>query len=208
MLIILHEVFQLRDDILLLCSDGLTDLVDDWLIESVMEANSDTLDEGNQALNRMANDRGGKDNITVMMVRIDDAHVADAQAADTHEEEVTDPRGIASVEELTDPGYVDEEATDEAFALAPTNTALDAIDDADEHQDFAFDETQPELPRAPAPAKKSPAALVEVKSGATTAGKVSGFEETEPELIPPGPSVIIDFDDTSEELPSFIIDLD
>ncbi|MDP6943635.1 MAG: Stp1/IreP family PP2C-type Ser/Thr phosphatase [Myxococcota bacterium] len=221
-----QTVVRRPDDIFLLCSDGLTDLVDDWLIESVMEANSDTLDEGNQALIRMANDRGGKDNITVMLVRIDDepedeAHVADAQ--EEEEEEVTDPGGIAAVEEVTDPGYIDEgdAATEEDYAVDGAHSEVDPFE-ATDVQGIAFDETQPELPMAPSPAQ-SAGPSVDVQSGATTAGKKAeskggrkagkkaesdaSLAATEPELTPP-PSVIIEFDDTSEELPSFIIDLD
>ncbi len=98
-----QTVVRRPNDIFLLCSDGLTDLVDDWLIENVMDANSETLDEGNEALVRMANDRGGKDNITVMMLRVDDEAAVDGvDASEESEEEVTDPRGIEVVEELTD----------------------------------------------------------------------------------------------------------
>lgn len=59
-------------DIYLLCSDGLSDMVDDWSIENVLEANQDDLEEAASILVRMANDRGGKDNITAVLVRIDD----------------------------------------------------------------------------------------------------------------------------------------
>src|SRR5690606_29947111 len=47
-------------DIYLLCSDGLSDMVDDWSIENVLAANPDDLEEACQLLVRMANDRGGK----------------------------------------------------------------------------------------------------------------------------------------------------
>lgn len=59
-------------DVYVLCSDGLSDMVDDWSIENVIEANYDDLEEAVQILVRMANDRGGKDNITAVLVRVDD----------------------------------------------------------------------------------------------------------------------------------------
>ncbi len=65
-----HE--RVVGDIYLLCSDGLSDMVDDWSLENVLEANQDDLDEATRILVRMANDRGGKDNITVVLVRVDD----------------------------------------------------------------------------------------------------------------------------------------
>jgi len=59
-------------DLYLLCSDGLSDMVDDWSIENVLLVNADNLDEAASILVRMANERGGKDNITVVLVRVDD----------------------------------------------------------------------------------------------------------------------------------------
>ena len=179
-------------DLFLLCSDGLTDLVDDWLIENVMDANSDTLDEGNEALIRMANDRGGKDNITVMMIRVDDP----PKVHDDEAEEVTDPHGIASVEEVTDPGFgdMDLEKTQEAIPIA----GLEATDPAG----FGMADTATDIPVA---SRTSQAANVQVQSGAV-AMRPSGKERPASSEAPP--SVIVAFEDKEEELPSFIIDLD
>lgn len=66
----IHE--RVPGDLFVLCSDGLSDMVDDWSIENVIEANYDDLEEAVQILIRMANDRGGKDNITAVLVRVDD----------------------------------------------------------------------------------------------------------------------------------------
>ncbi len=68
-------------DIFLLCTDGLTDLVDDGDIEAVLDGNRDDLDEALECLVRMSNARGGKDNITVLAVRIDDEPSDDELAA-------------------------------------------------------------------------------------------------------------------------------
>lgn len=56
------------DDILLLCSDGLTDLVTDEEIQEVVQ--SLPLGEAPDRLISMANSRGGHDNTTVILLRI------------------------------------------------------------------------------------------------------------------------------------------
>ncbi|MCA9513959.1 MAG: serine/threonine-protein phosphatase [Myxococcales bacterium] len=93
-------------DVLILCSDGLSDLVDDWAIENVVEANQDDLEEIATILVRMANDRGGKDNITVLCVRVDDDPAEELDYADDDfHDEVTLPPGtmLPRDEEATDP---------------------------------------------------------------------------------------------------------
>jgi len=90
-------------DVLLMCSDGLSDLVDDWAIENVLEANQDDLDEAANILVRMANDRGGKDNITVVLIRVDDDPEELGYGDDDFEEELTAPRRVGADDE-TDPG--------------------------------------------------------------------------------------------------------
>ena len=57
-------------DIILLCSDGLSDLVEDGEIHSVIQQNTEQLNEAVQQLITMANDRGGHDNITIVMFSI------------------------------------------------------------------------------------------------------------------------------------------
>ncbi|MCK5295388.1 MAG: serine/threonine-protein phosphatase [Alphaproteobacteria bacterium] len=55
-------------DVFMICSDGLTDLVNDEDIAEVLkELDSNTLDDGCSKLIDMANEKGGKDNITVVM---------------------------------------------------------------------------------------------------------------------------------------------
>ena len=59
----------LPSDILLLCSDGLTDLLwNDEILEVIRS--SPTLKEASRALIEMANSRGGHDNITVVLVSV------------------------------------------------------------------------------------------------------------------------------------------
>ncbi|HRE90422.1 MAG TPA: Stp1/IreP family PP2C-type Ser/Thr phosphatase, partial [Myxococcota bacterium] len=88
-------------DIYLLCSDGLSDMVDDWSIENVLAANPDDLEEACQLLVRMANDRGGKDNITCVIVRIDDE--PDEGYADEQQYEYDDYEEGAYEEEAASP---------------------------------------------------------------------------------------------------------
>lgn len=61
-----HEVHP--GDVYLLCSDGLSDMLDD---ESILQqlANLDSLEEAGHALIAAANEAGGRDNIAVVLVR-------------------------------------------------------------------------------------------------------------------------------------------
>ena len=56
---------------LLLCSDGLTDMLSDETIESVLRSNSNDLSKTAKLLIQMANQAGGNDNISVILVQID-----------------------------------------------------------------------------------------------------------------------------------------
>ena len=57
------------DDVYVLCSDGLTDLVTDDVIQDIVN-NASSEDEACSALVDAANQRGGDDNITVLIVRV------------------------------------------------------------------------------------------------------------------------------------------
>ncbi|RYY92487.1 MAG: serine/threonine-protein phosphatase, partial [Chitinophagaceae bacterium] len=58
----------LPGDLLLLCSDGLTDMVDSNVIGTVLQS-GDTLEGMARSLVAVANRNGGKDNITVVLLR-------------------------------------------------------------------------------------------------------------------------------------------
>jgi len=73
-------------DMLLLCSDGLTGMVDDATILDVIGL-TDHLDEACELLVTLANDAGGKDNISVLLVRF--------EAADEVAAAVAQWRGVA-----------------------------------------------------------------------------------------------------------------
>lgn len=62
-----HEV--LASDIYLLCTDGLHDVVQDIEIANALEVLEPNLDLAATTLVDMANDRGGRDNVSVILVR-------------------------------------------------------------------------------------------------------------------------------------------
>ena len=57
-------------DLYLLCSDGLTDMVEEPAIHTVLESDDLDLEEGCRSLVRLANDNGGKDNISVILAQV------------------------------------------------------------------------------------------------------------------------------------------
>jgi len=64
------EYEVLPDDIYLLCSDGLCDMVEDDDIHLTINTFSDSLDVVGLQLVDLANDHGGRDNISVMLAQI------------------------------------------------------------------------------------------------------------------------------------------
>jgi len=63
----LHEIQP--GDIYLLCSDGLSDMLDDAMMARLLQMNED-LGAAGQALIAAANEAGGKDNIALILVRV------------------------------------------------------------------------------------------------------------------------------------------
>lgn len=57
------------DDIYLLCSDGITDMIDDDLIKKTITKCGDDLEQAATELIREANEHGGKDNISAILAR-------------------------------------------------------------------------------------------------------------------------------------------
>jgi protein phosphatase len=57
-------------DIILLCSDGLSNMVDDDKMNDCLEDKKKTLEEKARTLVDLANERGGKDNISVVLTEI------------------------------------------------------------------------------------------------------------------------------------------
>ncbi|GIZ53209.1 Stp1/IreP family PP2C-type Ser/Thr phosphatase [Noviherbaspirillum aridicola] len=65
-----HEHGVQPDDLYLLCSDGLTDMLADAEIAALLAAHGATPDPACERLVEAANERGGLDNISVLLVRI------------------------------------------------------------------------------------------------------------------------------------------
>ncbi len=66
----LQEQFVLANDIYLLCSDGLNDMLDDIEIYNILTEYQHNLSFATQYLIDAANDRGGNDNISVILVKV------------------------------------------------------------------------------------------------------------------------------------------
>jgi protein phosphatase len=64
-------------DVYLLCSDGLTTMLSEQQIAAVLLAHPHLRDAG-EALIAAANQAGGRDNITVVLIRLEEVHVAEA----------------------------------------------------------------------------------------------------------------------------------
>ena len=71
-----HEHEVLPGDIYLLCSDGLPDMVEDDDIHLTISTFNDSLDVVGQQLVDMANDHGGRDNVSVMLAQVKEAFPA------------------------------------------------------------------------------------------------------------------------------------
>ena len=71
-----HEYEVLPDDIYLLCSDGLPDMVEDEDIHLTISTFDASLDRVGQQLVDLANDQGGRDNVSVMLAQVKEAFPA------------------------------------------------------------------------------------------------------------------------------------
>ena len=67
-------------DVLLLCSDGLTGMISEAEIEQILE-DADSLGDAGRALVAAANEAGGRDNITVVLFRVEEVAVGGAPSA-------------------------------------------------------------------------------------------------------------------------------
>ncbi|GHU30137.1 hypothetical protein AGMMS50256_16470 [Betaproteobacteria bacterium] len=66
----IHEYDVLPGDIYLLCSDGLNDMLLDEEIHLALQTLSANLEQAADYLIQMANDNGGRDNVSVILVRV------------------------------------------------------------------------------------------------------------------------------------------
>ncbi len=71
-----HEYEVLPEDIYLLCSDGLPDMVEDEDIHLTISTFNASLDVVGQQLVQLANEHGGRDNVSVMLAQVNDSFAA------------------------------------------------------------------------------------------------------------------------------------
>ena len=71
-----QEFEVLPDDIYLLCSDGLPDMVEDEDIHLTISTFNASLDVVGQQLVDLANDHGGRDNVSVMLAQVNESFAA------------------------------------------------------------------------------------------------------------------------------------
>jgi protein phosphatase len=69
------------DDIYLLCSDGLTDMVDTDVVHGIVDEQRDALEAAAAQLVELANQNGGRDNISVILARVPAAFLPQAKWA-------------------------------------------------------------------------------------------------------------------------------
>ena len=100
-------------DVFLICSDGLTSMISDDEVGSIVRSAS-TLDEAADALVRAANQSGGKDNITVILFRLGEGDPAGEPATTERPPSAEDTVVGLRADEL------------EAAASAPAQPAADA----------------------------------------------------------------------------------
>jgi serine/threonine protein phosphatase PrpC len=94
-------------DLFLICSDGLTSMIDDEVIREVVERQRDNLDAAARELVEKANRNGGEDNITVVFFEI-------------AEENAEVPEETAQMPALDENGEVDDEDTLSGLESIPT----------------------------------------------------------------------------------------
>lgn len=71
--LVLADFFEIQineGDVLLLCSDGLSNMLEDDEIFSIVQKNADSMEEAGKELVDQANENGGKDNIGIVLVKI------------------------------------------------------------------------------------------------------------------------------------------
>ncbi|HEY3728585.1 MAG TPA: Stp1/IreP family PP2C-type Ser/Thr phosphatase [Solirubrobacteraceae bacterium] len=116
-------------DVVLLCSDGLTSMISEEQIAAILSEESD-LDQAAERLIAEANEAGGRDNITVVIFRLEDAGgesrgdaptVVGLEPAQTPAGEPTAP--AASAPAASAPAARDRAASDRAARARPGRTA-------------------------------------------------------------------------------------
>lgn len=64
------EVDIKEGDVILLCSDGLSNMLEDYEIEEIIKRNTESMESATRELVTAANEAGGKDNISVILIQV------------------------------------------------------------------------------------------------------------------------------------------
>ena len=133
-----------EDDLFLICSDGLTSMISDGEMGSILRS-AGSLDEAAEELVRAANQSGGKDNITVILFRLGEGEAAESPApaapAPADQDTITGEISAADVAAAA-PSAEREEEPLTAFGDAPADVTV-------------VRQPAPQTP-APAPAGRAP----------------------------------------------------
>ncbi|WP_273428384.1 Stp1/IreP family PP2C-type Ser/Thr phosphatase [Chitinibacter tainanensis] len=74
----LHEYAVEPGDVYLFCSDGLSDMLEDAAIEQLISIYADNLSQATDTLIEQANAEGGRDNVSVVLVKINQAFAVES----------------------------------------------------------------------------------------------------------------------------------
>jgi hypothetical protein len=130
-------VQAVEGDLFLLCSDGLTTMVDADTITAVFDRNRHDLHAAARALIREANERGGDDNITAVVFEVlegdPDDETVEAVVTQPEEEDTLHPEPTAALGD-GDTSIVSVEEIRSALAAQGAVDAVDAVKAGDDEQ--------------------------------------------------------------------------
>jgi len=124
--------FEARDgDVFLICSDGLSDMVDRDTLEAIVGTNRGDLDAAAKALVQAANRAGGEDNITVVLFEVVDVPAAAREPDETTRElstpALSDEDTLHPEDGVVPPPPREEHLVREQAIPEPTPAASDTI---------------------------------------------------------------------------------
>jgi PPM family protein phosphatase len=111
-------------DVVLLCSDGLTSMIDEDMVAEVLRSEPD-LEQAGESLIAAANEAGGRDNITVVLFRLvetDDEHADGADSEETMVGVQPDDRELIRPRDMDGAGAGGEPPTAQMTVAAPVIT--------------------------------------------------------------------------------------
>jgi PPM family protein phosphatase len=150
-------------DVYLLCSDGLTTMLSEERLSEILRLNQRLRDAG-EALIAAANEAGGRDNITVVLFRLEDP-AAPASQADpaTEEQTALAASTLSATSTVSTPTTASSSPTALSSPTTPTPTAAPPAAPSDEPPSdiapaAAPERLEPSVPSATAPAVPAPPA--------------------------------------------------